>query len=193
MPPTGHNAAPVYEQLTHLLKAKPLSRDGEVIDKVKHDVPSTGSNMQEVRSALLRRQDVVALVHEAAQKPECNFNRDYGKGYNLLFPEYAPMRSGVRILSNESALLLYDGKPMDAIRNETLGFQVAQHTKNDSFVIGKLVGIALNAITLHFMERVLYTVGDQPGIAESVEKAIAGNWKTVSMVDGMCGEVVIGE
>lgn len=193
IPPAARNAAPVYEQLTQLLKAKPLRGDGEVLNEVKRDVPSISSNMQQVRAALSQHQDVIGLVHEAAQKPECNFNRDYGQGYNLLFPEYAPMRSGLRVLTNESALLLYDGKTLDAIRNETPGFQMAQHTNTDSFMIGKLVGVALNAITLRFMERVLYTAGDHPGIAAAVEKAIENNWKTVNMADGIRGEVVVGE
>ena len=193
MPPPDRNAAPVYEQLTQALKAKPLRGDGEVLNEVKRDVPSTLDNMRQVRAALAQRQDVVTLAHQAAQKPECNFNRDYGLGYNLLFPEYAPMRGGLRVLTNESALLLYDGKTLDAIRNESLGFQMAQHTNTDSFMIGKLVGVALNAITLRFMERVLYTSGDQPGIATAVEKAIENNWKTVNMTDGIRGEVVVGE
>lgn len=136
---------------------------------------------------------MTALVHQAAQKPECNFNRDYSQGYNLLLPEYAAMRSGLRVLTNESALLLYDGKPLDAIRNETLGFAMAKHAQTDPILIGKLVSVALNAITLHFMERVLYTAGEQPGVAQAVENAIAGNWQTVSMADAMRGEIVVGE
>ena len=193
MPTSERNAAPVYEQLTHLLKTKPLSGDGEVLNEVKRDVPSTVDNMQKVRFALPLRQDVVALAHQAAQKPECNFNRDYSQGYNLLFPEYAPMRNGLRVLTNESALLLFDGKPLDAIRNEALGFQIAQHTQTDSYIIGKLVGVAANTITLRFMERVLYTAGEQPGVANAVEKAIESNWRTVSVADGIRGEVVVGE
>ncbi len=193
MPPANRNAALEYAQLTQLLKANPLSGEAAVLNEVKRDVPSPAGNMQQIRSALLLRRDVTALVHQAAQKPECNFNRDYSQGYNLLLPEYAAMRSGLRVLTNESALLLYDGKPLDAIRNETLGFAMAKHAQTDPILIGKLVSVALNAITLHFMERVLYTAGEQPGVAQAVENAVADNWQTVSMADGMRGELVADE
>ena len=193
LPPADRNAAPLYVRLTELLDKQPLTGDDKVLDDVTKQVPPTPDHIARLRFALQRRQDVVSLIHQAAQRPECVFSRNYALGPNLLFPEYARMRSSARILTNESLVMLADGKTIDAIRNESLGFRVAQQAAAEPNIIGKLVGVALNTITLRFMERVLYTAGDQPGIAQSVADTIAQNWKTVSMADGMRGEIILGE
>ena len=193
LPPAAENAAPLYVQLTQLLKAKPLAGTDKVLDDGSKNYPASAERIAQLRTALQHRQDILQLVHQAAARPRFVFTRDYAQGPYLLLPEYAPMRAGLRILTRESLVLLADGKPLDAIRNETLGFHMAQHAAADSILIAKLVGVALNTMTLRFMERVLYTAGDQPGVAQAVADTIAQNWKLVNMADGMRGEVILGE
>ncbi len=193
LPPADQNAAPLYVHLTDMLEKQPLKGDDKVLDEVTKQLPPPAEHLAQLRQALARRHDVVSLIHQAAQKPQCVFNRNYALGPDMLFPEYAKMRGGLRVLTNESLILLADGKTLDAIRNEAMGFKMAQHAASEPTLISKLVGVALNAITLHFMERVLYTAGDQPGVAQAVADAISQNWKTVSMADGMRGEIILGE
>ena len=193
LPPVADNAAPLYVQLTQLLKAKPLTGTDKILDKPEKSLPVSPELIAQLRAALQHRQDVLDLVHQAAQRPQCVFKRDYTLGADLALPEYAGMRSGLRILSSESLVLLSEGKTLDALHNETLGFHMAQHAASDPILIGKLVGVALNSITLRFLERILYTAGDQPGVAQSVVEAIAHNWKSVSMADGMRGEIIMTE
>lgn len=193
LPPADQNAAPLYIRLTDMLDKHPLKGDDAVINDVTKQQPPPAEHLAQLRQALARRQDIVSLIHQAAQKPECVFNRDYALGPDMLFPEYAKMRGGLRILTNESLVLLADGRTLDAIRNEAIGFKMAQHTAAEPTLISKLVGVALNAITLHFMERVLYTAGDQPGVAQAVADAVSHNWQSVSMADGMRGEIILGE
>ncbi len=193
LPPADQNAAPLYVRLTELSDKQPLAGDDKVLDEVTKQIPPSPEHIARLRQALARRQGLVTLIHQAAQKPVCVFNRNYALGPDLLFPEYAKMRGGLRVMTNESLVLLADGKLLDAIRNEAIGFKMAQHAASDSTLISKLVGVALNAITLHFMERVLYTAGDQPGVAQAVADTISQNWHTVSMADGMRGDIIMGE
>lgn len=193
LPPDSENAAPLYVQLTQLLKAKPLAGTDKILDDNSKNYPASTEHIAQLRVALQHRQDILLLVHQAAGRPQCVFTRDYAMGPYLLLPEYAPMRAGLRILTKESQVLLADGKPLDAIRNETLGFHMAQQAAADPTLIPKLVGVALNSITLRFMERALYTAGDQPSVAKAITDAIAQNWKSVDMADGMRGEIILGE
>jgi len=188
--PNSENAAPVYRQLTKLLTAKPISSDNIVARVTGKRMPDA-AQIAQIRTELKARTDVLALVHKAAARPKCNFDRDYSLGPKLMFPEYAKMRAAIRTLSAESAVLLADGKPFDAIKNQTLGFNIARHAATDSFVIAHLVAIGLDAITLHGIEKILYAEGDRPGVAAAVEKSIAANWHPHKYRQALGGEAVM--
>lgn len=188
--PNSENAAPVYRQLTKLLTAKPISSDNIVARVTGKRMPDA-AQIAQIRTELKARTDVLALVHKAAARPKCNFDRDYSLGPKLMFPEYAKMRAAIRTLTAESAVLLADGKPFDAIKNQTLGFNIARHAASDHTIISYLVAIAIDSITLHGLERILYAAGDKPGVAAAVEEAIAANWHPHSFKQALGGEAVL--
>src|SRR5207248_2611378 len=98
-----------------------------------------------LRAAFQHRADVGRLIHAAAARPQCVFDRQWSQGAAIMFPEFATMRNAVRWISAESALQLYDGKPLDAIKTDGLGFRVARHAANDPMLIAYLVANALDA------------------------------------------------
>ena len=191
LPPDEQNAAPLYVQLNGYLASNPLAGTDRILDDVRGVTIPSGQEREQLRQAVQHRQDIFTRVHAAAKRPFCDFNRNWAQGASLLLPEYAKMREGARLLTAESALLLADGKPLDAIKNQTQGFQVAQHAETDPIIIANLVAIALDAITLRGMERVLYASGEQPGVAQAVEQAIAQHWKPHSFKYAMGGEFVM--
>ena len=184
-PSEEENAAPLYVQLDRYLNANPLREADRIVEQ------SSGVNMPfpqkrgQLRQALQHRQDVLQQVHKAALRPVCVFNRNYAIGAGMMQPEYARMRSGVYMLRAESALLLADGKPLEAIRNNALGFKIAQHAASDPILIADLSAISIDSITLQGLEQVLYVAGEQPGIAQAVEQSIAHNWQPHSLAYGM--------
>ncbi len=191
LPPDEQNAAPLYVQLNNYYSANPLTGADRVLDDIRGVKLPTPQEQEQLRQAVQHRQDILTRVHAAAKRPYCDFNRNYAQGASLLLPEYARMRAGIRALTAESTLLLADGKPLDAIQNQSLGFQMAQHADSDPIIIANLVAIALDAITLRGMEKVLYASGEQPGVAQAVEQAIAQHWKPHSLKYGMGGEFVM--
>lgn len=191
LPPDYQNAAPLYVQLNGYLAANPLTGGDRILDDVRSVKMPTAQEHEQLRQAVQHRQDILQRVHRAAKLPFCAFNRNYAQGASLMLPEYARMRAGVRMLTAESTLLLADGKPLDAIQNQTQGFHMAQHAEADPIIIANLVAIALDAITLRGMERVLYAAGEQPGVAQAVEQSVAQNWMPHSLKYGMGGEFVM--
>ncbi len=188
--PDSENAAPVYRQLTKLLTAKPIA-SSQIIGSLTGKRMPDAAQIAEVRAELKAHADVLALAHKAASRPKCNFARDYALGPKLLFPEYAKMRSAIRTLTAESTVMLADGKPFDAIHNQTLGFNIARHAATDHTVISYLVAIAIDSITLHGMEKILHAAGDKLGVATAVEKSIAANWQPHSFKQALGGEAVL--
>jgi hypothetical protein len=155
-PPPELDAAPIYAQLTRLLKEKPLdSKLEEAASRLGSRYSYGPEDVAAARKLLSDRQDVVALVHHATDRPYCDFRRDWSLGSSLTFPEYAPARSAARLLRTESYLLVLDGRYREAVANQARGFRVAADVAPDGMLIAYLVGIACDAITLAGMEDLL--------------------------------------
>ena len=191
LPPSDQNAAPLYKQLTRLLTAHPVVQEDAILNRVTGERMPDATQCEQIRRALKHRQDVVQLVHQAANRPQCVFNRDYSLGMDLTFPEYAKMREAVRILTAESTLLLHDGKPLEAIRNETLGFRIAQHSAQYPFIIAHLVEFALDSITMRWMMKCLYAAPDKPEVAQAIRVALATEYKPHPLSHAFKGELII--
>ena len=191
LPPQAQNAAPLYRQLDALLKTKPTVGDDKAATDGVGYKPLTAEQAKKLKKAFQNRADIGRLIHQAVARPDCVFDRQWGQGSAMWFPEFARMRVAARWLSAESALQLYDGKPLDAIRTEALGFRLAFHTAKDPMLIAYLVSIAIDTITLRGMERILYTAGDRPGVALAVQQAIEANAKPHSLAHGLRFEIML--
>ena len=189
LPPNSQNAAPLYRQLGALLKSKPLSDDDKIAGAGVGRRRITEDQAAPLRRAYARRGDIGNLVRQAAEMPQCVFDRDWEQGADLLLPEYATMRLAARWLSGESALLLYYGRTTEAIETQALGFHIASQAAKDPTLIAFLVGDAVDAITLAGMERILYEAGNKASVAEAVAQAIEKNWEPHSLAYGMRGEI----
>src|SRR5579872_293860 len=191
IPPTGRNAAPLYRELTALMKARPAVGDDKVALAGVGRRPLTPKQVMQLRSAFAHRSDIGALIHRAAGMPDCVFSRSWRQGAAMQFPEFAVMRSAARWLSAESALQLYDGRPIEAIRTAALLFGVADHAANDPMLIAYLVSVAIDAIAYAGMERILYAAGVRPGVADSVRRAFERGPRPKSLSFALRGEVVL--
>jgi len=131
LPPHGQNAAPLYTKLTKLLHDRPLGlpKYAEGMDAFHFYTPA---QIAAVRRTLAARQDVMTLVHQAADKPQCVFARDWGRGADLMFPEYQPMREAARLIKTESYLLARDERFQEAMTDQARGFRVAEHAASGS-------------------------------------------------------------
>lgn len=191
LPPESRNAAPLYQQLTELLKSKPLSEADKIANQGTWRRALTAEQAGQIRKALADRADITDLVHRAVGRPECVFDRKWEQGASMIFPEFATMRMATRWLSAESALQLYDGKPLDALRTQALGFRVSEHVSHDPMLIAYLVALATDSITLSGIERIEFVAGDRPGVAEAVLRVLNTDLKPRSLAYGLRGELVL--
>jgi hypothetical protein len=177
-PPAERNAAAVYTQMTDVLNKRPLGDDEKRITGVNQPGLPTAAEIEEARQALARRGDLLHLAHEAAARPACVFTRDWGNPDPtvIAFPELATVRKAARLLTAESIVLAHDGKPLDAVREEALGFRVARHGASDRTLIGYLVGVAIDAIALGGMDKILCISKGDPQVARAVRNAVETGW-----------------
>lgn len=187
LPPPGQNAAPLYVKLTNLLHDKPLGlpKYAEGMDAFHAYTPA---QIAAVRHTLAARQDVITLVHEAADKPHCVFVRDWSLGADMPFPEYQPMREAARLIETESYLLARDGHYKEAVADQEKGFRIAEHAASDPSLISYLVGIACQVLALRGMQSVLALAGPNADTEAGVRQAISTCYTSPSLRRALAGE-----
>ena len=188
LPPEGENAAPLYQKLFQLLRDKPLHLPAYAQPLVS-DHTYTPEQLAVVQKIYDSRQDVWDLVHQAADKPQCVFVRDWKQGAGILFPEYQKIREAARLLNTESYLLAAQGKYSDAVKNQARGFRVAEHAASDPVLISYLVGVACDAITLRGMQNVLILAGPNADVDAQVARAVTGGRPRLSLRYALGGEI----
>jgi hypothetical protein len=195
LPPEDQNAAPLYTRLDQLLKTKPLSQADTAPEYAGGSLLPPPAQMEQIRRALADRRDVVDLIHQAVSRPKCVFVIDWSKSPSVVadneFPKEARLREVARWLAAESALQLYDKKPLDAVRTQALVFQVARHAASTPTLTSNLVAAAVDAIALGGMRRILYIAGNDPQVAAAVQQAIEKDRSSIDLGHALWGELAL--
>jgi hypothetical protein len=191
LPPASQNAAPLYAKLTKLLHDKPLGlpKYAEGMDTLHSYTPA---QIAAVRHTLAARQDVMTLVHQAADKPHCVFVRDWSLGPDLMLPEYQPMRESARLIETESYLMARDGHYKEASANQERGFRIAEHAASDPTLLAYLVGIACQALALRGMQSVLALAGPNTSVDADVQQTISARYTRLSLHRALAVETGFG-
>lgn len=176
-PAPAQNAAVIYRRLSNNLYT-PSPDEIHATEITLSSGKAQPADWSAARRFLAQHPDVVALSEAAACRPLCVVPRkDTGDPAGILLPELASMRRAARIVTIRSMVLAADGKPLDAVREETLGFHIAGHAKADTgIMITSLVGLACEAITLSGMENILRSSRGDPGVAKAIDRAVTLNW-----------------
>ena len=191
VPPDDRNAAPLYRQLGQLLKDHPLDLPDYAAGGMSTRHTYTAEQIAAVQKVRDSRSDVFALIHQAADKPQCVFSRDWDKGLAVTFPEYATMREAARLLETESYLLARRGLYVEAMSNQARGFRLAEQAGSDPSVISYLVGCACDAIAVGGMESILATAGPNTVVCAAVQREVLANRPKLSLRRSLTGELVM--
>lgn len=106
-----------------------------------------------VATALQQRTAALALFEAAATKPRVDFERDLDLGPNVLFPEFAGMKSGVRSLGLRARLRTVRGDRVGALKDVRTALRLARQTEADANLIAFLVRISCEAIVYDDVRR----------------------------------------
>lgn len=187
LPLEGQNAAPLYAKLFQLLKDKPLGLPiyAQPLGGPRNYTPEQIAAVQKIYDS---RPKVWALVHQAADSPQCVFTHDWARGASVSFTEFQQIREAARLLNTETSLLAASGKYAEAVKNQTRGLKVAEHAGSDPILLSYLVGVACEAIALHGMQNILDQAGPNAEVAAEVRQAIETNRPHLSLRYALAGE-----
>ena len=193
LPPDDQNAAPLYEKLAALRRAKPLGlpRYAQPLDAHHTYTPEQLARVQQVVET---RQDIFTLLYQAADKPQCVFARDWAQdALAPPFPQYAGLRESARELKTESILLAEQGRYAEAVTSQARGYRLAEHTASDRTLMAYLVAVAMDEITLSGMQDILTLAGPNAAVDAQVAQALTGHGARLSLADALRGEPAIAD
>jgi hypothetical protein len=110
----------------------------------------------QVRRFIKRQAPTRALLLQAAARPDCNFDRDYGRpSISMLVPELGPLRSAAYLLALDAVCRAADKDYAGAIEDVNAMFRMAAHVGNDPILISMLVSITIEGTAIDTLRHVL--------------------------------------
>jgi hypothetical protein len=191
LPPDDQNAALLYLKWADMRKSKAITGDDEAEVTKLSDITVPDLQVVAGRRILAEKQDALRMIHQAVSRPYCVFVKDWSQGLAILYPELAYVRSMARWLIAESGVMLRDGKPMEAIHNTALGFQMVRHVAQNPDEIHYLVAIALQRTTLGALENILLAYGDKPEVVSAVQQVVDKEMPRLKASDGLRAQIVM--
>src|SRR5207237_1323001 len=112
LPPAEQNAAPLYAQLAALIEARPIAPP---INKLSSRTIPSDLQFERAQTALARYGDLLTLLRQAAERPECVFVADWSNPNSVEVIKPSAVRSMARLLRAHSLVLAHQEKPIDAV------------------------------------------------------------------------------
>ncbi len=144
--PDAENAAPDY------LKAIAMAANGTgntALDKIgqANSARAKESDKNEAAAAFAEVQGILKLVESATDKPHSDFRKDWSRGYDVLFPEYAELKKFAHLLGYKARQQSKAGDWQGALTTIKRMQRLSLHAGEEAILIAGLVQIACESIT----------------------------------------------
>ncbi|QYK52807.1 MAG: hypothetical protein KF824_11150 [Fimbriimonadaceae bacterium] len=184
--PDAENAAIEIKEALAMTKGESFaSRDKKIIDAWK------ARNKATVAAELKKIEPALAKAIIASKKTKINFDRDWNKGPDVLFPEFAEIKGIAKTLTRRAVIKAESGDLTGAIVDLTAVNRLSKLISNEPTLIAMLVGIACNAICMDGVIRVAQIRSDSNSLAK-LANAVSGFNDEFDFGNAMRGEAYMG-
>jgi len=137
----SENAATFYEQAQEGLLPLEDGAEGETLEKLGDpSEPGFDPNNPQLRSLLQKNTAELALLREAASKPNCCFERNYHwLSVDTHLPEVQQLRVAAALLDLDARAKTADGNARAAIEDINAMFAMSAHARTDPLLVCLLV------------------------------------------------------
>ncbi|MGV3615330.1 MAG: hypothetical protein ACO1SV_08355 [Fimbriimonas sp.] len=189
--PAERNAAVFYAKACKILEGDDMKAPGVAISNANGSKASI-VELRAAEKALQSLRPALDLVERGAALPDCDFNRDWSLGPNVMFPEFARLKSAAKALAVRAEIASARGDWQAALRDVRTGYRLARHTGEEPILIGMLVEVSLENITHAAFRRVVSDHGRDPAFLTAASRLQAEIGALPSLRRAMGGEVVMG-
>ena len=192
--PTESNAALALQEAYSLHVEPGPDNPQEIGKELKVGEPLSDELRIAAENYLKDNAEVLEQIRAAAQLKEGRFPVDLSVGFSALLPHLAHMKRLSILMKWQVIYQSAQGKREEAVRALEDGFAMTAVLEEEPLFISALVRIAMTAIMIPAMERVLteHTLTDAElrRLEVMIDRAIEGGRK--SMLRGMAGERAMG-
>jgi hypothetical protein len=185
------NAAPLYAKIMRDTDKDPSFSRAISDVEAGMSVRATPEKKRAAQVAYQTLRPYLAAIERAADRPRCEFDHDYAQGFNVLFPEFAKLKSYAKLLSFEALKQSEQGDWRGALRSIERAQRVGRHAAESPTLIGMLVGIALEAIASRSFEEVINDHRSNPEFLLAARRTLDRFGPLPSMRYAMGGELVL--
>jgi hypothetical protein len=110
----------------------------------------------QLRSFMARQAPAIKLLRQATAKPDCSFDRDYGRpDISMLIPELSPLRMAANLLSLSAICAASDGNYRQSVEDINAIYSMSSQIGRDPLLISALVSMAVDRIGIDTLQVVL--------------------------------------
>ncbi len=142
------------------------------------------------RSELKKLATELKLLEQAAEKPECRFERNWARGVYLQFPEMSGIKAGAQLLGARAVLAGADGRFDEALADIERAYKLARFAGEEPHIISLLVRIANEGIALRAVQGAADRMENPTELSRLRELAVA-NHSEASLYFYVRGELTI--
>jgi hypothetical protein len=147
-PADSENAAPLYFQAIRNLRHDQSPKLESWLEPATGRAPLDLKD-KDLRAYLQRHEADLALLREAASRPGCYFEREYGRPrIDILLPETQDTRFVVVMLSLHARVCASDGDLATAAKDVSAMFSTSRHVAEEPFLISGLVAAAEHRLAI---------------------------------------------
>jgi RNA polymerase sigma factor (sigma-70 family) len=133
--------------------------------------------------------NILTPLDAATEKPYYSWKQFV----TLNIQDFTMLRSASRIFKGKAYVEALNGQYDASIADQAKGFAVARHAYSEGSLIGALVSIAAEGITIQGMRDILAIAGDKPGVADKVIDAVQNNLMAGKIADPWEGQEFHGQ
>jgi len=178
--PDEENAAVLYQKVLGEFSSPGLMTERRHIGGITEeehyliaDYIKTGRAARRQIREILSRPAVkrdLQLIRRASERPYSVFPINWEAGAGTLFPHLARLRSAAQMLRIQALVSAEAGRLDEALDWCRVSLRMSQHAASEPTVIGQLVAIAMQAITLDAVEQIVSATDIHPALAHEFEQ-----------------------
>ena len=147
------NAASLYLQAADIAEPKAPNTGGWQYTDADWTDPA---DMAKLTRFVNEKKEALRLLRQATARPHARFDVDWSNPVTAVFPHVSRMRANARFVSAAAVVSAHEGDQAEALKRLHIGFTATRHMQDDApSMIGLLVGVAVDAITLRGAEEVM--------------------------------------
>lgn len=154
--PAGQNGAPYYA------KAMAILSDDRMLNKAVDQAGALDSRATAARAAVQKnayayvaKKPLIGLIEQAGDRPFATFDHDWSRGFEVSLNELPMLKQFDRLLCAKAERQSADGDWKGALTSIRRAAQIGRHAEGEQILIGLLVRISCDAISLRSLQRII--------------------------------------